>query len=71
MHENADQDRVLDHIGEVAGVKGVAIIHARDSWPQIHRCQSRRRDAIAAMGLSLTCNRCGVRSLSLDRPTCG
>jgi hypothetical protein len=32
MHQNANQDRVLDHIGKVAGVKGVAIIHERNSW---------------------------------------
>src|SRR5260370_5438348 len=29
MHEDAHQHRVLDHIGEIAGVKGVAIIHGR------------------------------------------
>jgi len=29
MHENAHQHRVLDHIGEIAGVKVVAIIHGR------------------------------------------
>jgi hypothetical protein len=27
MHEDAHQHRVLDHIGEIAGVKGVPIIH--------------------------------------------
>ena len=37
VHQNADQDRMLDHIGKVAGVKGVAIIHGRNSWTQIHR----------------------------------
>ena len=48
VHQNADQHRVLDDIGEVAGVKGVAIIHGRNSWTQIHgvkRCQSADNDA--------------------------
>jgi hypothetical protein len=47
MHENAHQHRVLDHIGEIAGVKGVAIIHGRKvmgakSCAQIRGCQSRQ-----------------------------
>jgi len=29
MHEDAHQHRVLDHIGKIAGVKGVTIIHGR------------------------------------------
>ena len=36
VHQNANQHRMLDHIGKVAGVKGVAIIHGRNSWTQIH-----------------------------------
>jgi hypothetical protein len=28
-------------------VKGVAIIHGRNSWTQIHRCQSDRRQLAA------------------------
>jgi hypothetical protein len=29
-------------------VKGVAIIHARNSWTQIHRCPRQRGDVMAA-----------------------
>src|SRR5262249_56414769 len=29
MHEDAHQYCVLDHIGEIAGVKGMAVIHGR------------------------------------------
>ena len=49
VHQNADQHRMLDDVGEVAGVKGVAIVHERNSWTQIHRCQVRvtRCDAVA------------------------
>ena len=36
MHEDAHQHRVLDHIGEIAGVKGVAIIHGAKLWAQSH-----------------------------------
>jgi hypothetical protein len=45
MHEDAHQHRVLDHIGEIAGVKGVAIIHGAKSCAQIHGCQSREAAA--------------------------
>ena len=36
MHEDARQHRVLDDVGEIAGVKGVAIVHGslmrRTGW---------------------------------------
>jgi len=30
MEQDAHQHRVLEHVGEAAGVEGVAIVHARD-----------------------------------------
>ena len=41
MHKDAHEHRVLDHIREIAGVKGVAIIHGRKVmgaklWAQSH-----------------------------------
>jgi hypothetical protein len=48
VQKNPNQNRVLEHIGKVAGVKGVAIIHARNSWTQIHRCPRPSGDVVAA-----------------------
>ena len=31
IDEDARQDRVLEHVGEIAGMKGVAIIHERQT----------------------------------------
>ena len=27
MHENADQDDMLEHVGKIAGMKGVTVVH--------------------------------------------
>jgi hypothetical protein len=32
MHEDANKHGVLDDVGEIAGVKGVAIVHGAKSW---------------------------------------
>src|SRR5262244_3209251 len=44
MHEDAHQHRVLDHIGEIAGEKGVTIIHGR----KVMRANSRLSKSYAA-----------------------
>ena len=36
MDEDAHEKRVLDHVGEVAGVEGVAVVHA-DALPKVRR----------------------------------
>ncbi len=39
MHEDAREHRVLEHVGEISGVKGVPIVHGAQSCAQMHCCK--------------------------------
>jgi hypothetical protein len=48
MHEDAREHRVLEHVGEISGVKGVPIVHGAQSCAQMHCCKGVEGRAVRA-----------------------